>query len=53
MNPDFPHVRTDALHRFPVVRIMALLDKMKLKTGGLFSLLRKRSKCFVAITDPE
>jgi hypothetical protein len=53
MNPDFSHVRTDALHRFPVVRVLALLDKMKLKTGSLFNLLRKRGKCFVTIADPE
>ena len=53
MNPDFPHVRTDALHRLPVVRIVALLDKMKLKTGGLFNLLRKCGKCFVTVAEPE
>ena len=53
MNPDFPHVSTDALHRLPVIRIMTLLDKMKLKTGSLFNLPRKRGKCFIAIPDPE
>jgi hypothetical protein len=53
VNPDFSHVRTDALHRFPVDRILALLDKMKLKTGSLFNLLRKCGDCFVTIADPE
>jgi len=53
VNPDFPYACTDAWYRFPVVGVIALLNKVKLITGHLFDRLRTRGKCLVTVADPD